>query len=69
MRSAAVIPLRNTPHLDFDVSQEPIQVKAEGVKLMLCKENTLQIEVIRSDFRVTVTGFDTHRDLRVRTHP
>jgi hypothetical protein len=41
----------------------------EGVKLMLCKENTLQIEVIRSDFRVTVTGFDTRRDLRVRTHP
>jgi hypothetical protein len=36
---------------------------------MLGKENTIQIEVVRSDFRVTVTGFDTHRDLRVRTHP
>ena len=62
-------PFKKYTSLDFDVSQEPIQVKAEGVKLMLCKENTLQIEVIRSDFRVTVTGFDTHRDLRVRTHP
>ena len=62
-------PFKKYTSLDFDVSQEPIQVKAEGVKLMLCKENTLQIEVILSDFRVTVTGFDTHRDLRVRTHP
>jgi hypothetical protein len=62
-------PFKKYTSLDFDVSKEPIQIKADGVKLMLCKENTIQIEVIRSDFRVTVTGFDTHRDLRVRTHP
>jgi hypothetical protein len=62
-------PFKKYTALDFDVSQEPIQIKADGVKLMLCKENTIQIEVIRSDFRVTVTGFDTRRDLRVRTHP
>jgi hypothetical protein len=62
-------PFRKYTSLDFDVSREPIQTKAEGIRLMLCKENTIQIEVIRSDFRVTVTGFDTRRDLRVRTHP
>ena len=62
-------PFKKYTSLDFDVSKEPIQIKADGVKLMLGKENTIQIEVIRSDFRVTVTGFDTHRDLRVRTHP
>ena len=62
-------PFKIYTSLDFDVSKDPIQIKADGVKLMLGKENTIQIEVVRSDFRVTVTGFDTHRDLRVRTHP
>jgi hypothetical protein len=62
-------PFKKYTTFDFDVNREPILIKAEGVKLMLCKENTIQIEVVRSDFRVTVTGFDTRRDLRVRTHP
>lgn len=62
-------PFKKYTSLDFDVSQEPIQIKADGVKLMLCKECTIQIEVIRSDFKLTVIGFDTHRDLRVKTHP
>ncbi len=62
-------PFKKYTSLDFDVSREPIQLKTEGVHIMLCKENTLQIEVVRSDFRVTVTGFDTRRDLRVRTYP
>jgi hypothetical protein len=62
-------PFKKYTPLDFDVSQEPIHIKADGVRLMLCKENTIQIEVMRGDFRVTVTGFDTHRDLRVKTHP
>ena len=62
-------PFKKYTALDFDVSREPIRLKTEGVNLMLCKENTIQIEVIRSDFKVTVTGFDTRRDLRVRTHP
>jgi hypothetical protein len=62
-------PFKKYTPLDFDVSREPIQMKFEGVKPMLCKENTIQIEVIRSDFKVTVTGFDTRRDLRVRTYP
>ena len=36
---------------------------------MLCRENTIQVEVVRPDFKLTVTGFDTRRDLRIRTHP
>jgi hypothetical protein len=51
------------------VSQEPIQIKIDGARLMLCKENTIQIEVTHSYFRLVVTGFDTRRDLRVRTQP
>jgi hypothetical protein len=62
-------PFKKYTAFDFDVSKEPIQIRAEGVKLMLQKENTIQFEVIRADFRVTVTGFDLRRDLRIRTHP
>lgn len=62
-------PFKKYTALDFDVGIEPIQIRAEGAKLMLQKENTIQFEVIRADFRVTVTGFDLRRDLRIRTHP
>jgi hypothetical protein len=62
-------PFKKYTPLDFDVSREPIQIRSEGARLKLCKENAIQIEVVRSDFRLTVTGFDTRRDLRVRTYP
>jgi hypothetical protein len=62
-------PFKKYTPLDFDVSQNPIEVLTEGARLLLCKENAIQIEVIRSDFRVRVTGFDTRRDIRIRTHP
>jgi hypothetical protein len=62
-------PFKKYTALDFDVSQEPIQTKIDGARLMLCKENTIQIEVTHSYFRLVVAGFDTRRDLRVRTRP
>jgi hypothetical protein len=62
-------PFKKYTAFDFDVSKEPIQIRAEGVKLLLQKENTVQFEVVRADFKVTVTGFDLRRDLRIRTHP
>jgi hypothetical protein len=62
-------PFRKYTPLDFDVSREPIRVRVEGARLLLCRDNTLQVEVVRADFSLTVTGFDTHRDIRVRTHP
>jgi hypothetical protein len=62
-------PFKKYTPLDFEVSRDPIHVRAEGVKLMLCRENTIVIEVVRPDFNLTVNGFDTRRDLRVRTHP
>ena len=62
-------PFKKYTPLDFDVGKEPILIKAEGVKLMLHKENTIQFEVLRADFKLTVTGFDIRRDLRIRTHP
>lgn len=55
--------------LDFDVSRKPIQIKLEGGKLLLYKENAVQIEVLSGDFSLTVNGFDPNRDLRVKTIP
>lgn len=62
-------PFRKYTPLDFDVSREPVGVQVEGARLLLCKDNALQIEVVRADFKLTVTGFDTRRDIRVRIHP
>jgi hypothetical protein len=62
-------PFKKYTPLDFDLSQKPIQIEVHGARLLLCKENTIQIEVVRGDFRLTVIGFDTRRDIRVRTHP
>ena len=55
--------------LDFDVSQKPIQIKLEGGKLLLHKENAVQIEVLGGNFSLAVSGFDPNRDLRVKTVP
>ena len=62
-------PFKKYTPFDFDVSREPVGVQVEGARLLLCRDNALQIEVVRADFRLTVTGFDTRRDIRVRTHP
>ena len=62
-------PFKKYSPLDFDISQEPIRLRLNGGNLLLCRQNTIQIEVLRGDFSLTVTGFDPHRDLRVRTVP
>jgi hypothetical protein len=36
---------------------------------LLNKENTIQIEVLKGSFKLAVTGFDMHRDLRIKTNP
>lgn len=62
-------PFKKYSPLDFDVSQMPIQIRLDGGKLLLHKENTIQIEVLRGNFNLAVIGFDPHRDLRVKTVP
>ncbi|MFC1857673.1 hypothetical protein ACFL9U_06535 [Thermodesulfobacteriota bacterium] len=62
-------PFKKYTPLDFDVSQKPITIQLDGGKLLLCKENTIQIEVLGRNFKLTVVGFDPHRDLRVKTNP
>ena len=62
-------PFKKYTPLDFDVSQKPIQIKLHGGKLLVCRENTIMMEVLRADFTLAVVGFDPHRDLRVKTNP
>jgi len=62
-------PFKKYTTLDFDVGQAPVQIYPEGCRLLLAKQNAVQVEVLRGDFKLTVTGFDPHRDLRVKTLP
>jgi hypothetical protein len=62
-------PFKKYTPFDFDVAGAPITITADGAEVLLAKENAIQIEVHQVDFRLTVTGFDMHRDLRVKTMP
>jgi hypothetical protein len=62
-------PFKKYTALDFDVGQPPIYIQATGAELLLNKHNVIQIEVRQGNFKLTVTGFDTNRDLRVKTNP
>jgi len=62
-------PFKKYQPLDFDISKPPIRIQIQGAKLLFNKENIIQIEVQKGNFKLTVTGFDMHRDLRVRTNP
>ena len=62
-------PFKKYTPLDFDLTRAPIQVKLRGGRVLLCRENTIQIEVTSGGFKLSVTGFDPHRDLRVKTNP
>ena len=62
-------PFKKYTPLDFDVNRPPFSVAVEGAQLLVCQNNVLQIEVKRPDFVLSVTGFDPHRDLRIKTTP
>ena len=62
-------PFNKYTSLDFDVSQPPLFVQVSGAKLLLNKHNVIQIEVQQGNFKLAITGFDMHRDLRIKTNP
>lgn len=62
-------PFKKYTPLDFDVSKPPIRLQIEGAKILLNNQNVIQIEVQRVNFKLSVTGFDMHRDLRIKTNP
>jgi hypothetical protein len=50
--------------LDFDVAT--LSKTQAGCKIAFQAENTIQIEIEKSDFSLSCTGFDSLRDLEVR---
>lgn len=50
---------------DFDLKNAEFQIEAEGAKVTKREGKDLLIEVRERDFRLTVSGFDTDRDLCV----
>jgi hypothetical protein len=59
-------PFRQYQALDFEMDKPPIVVHAEGATVLRRQANVLQFRVDRPDFRLTVKGFDAHRDVRVK---
>jgi len=53
---------------DFRLLQPPVRVegKEQGLKLVKAERNLLEIELRDATFALTLTGFDTRRDLIVR---
>jgi len=62
-------PFKKYTPLDFDVAAPPIRIALYGARILLSKHNVIHLEVQEMDFRISVTGFDMHRDLRIKTFP
>jgi hypothetical protein len=62
-------PFRHYQPLDFDLTEPPIEMKGRHVRVTACRDNGIILEPERSQFELTVRGFDPHRDLRVRVQP
>ncbi len=58
--------LKQSDVLDFDLADPGMSVAVIDAAIVSVSENKLKIRPERSDFRVTVTGFDRNRDVYVR---
>jgi len=62
-------PFKKYTSLDFDAGRPPFTIQVRGARVLLNKRNVIQIEVQKGNFKLAVTGFDMHRDLRIKTNP
>jgi hypothetical protein len=62
-------PFKKYTSLDFDLEMPPMKVVTHGAEILFKQRNAIQLQVKRPDFRLTVTGFDMNRDLRIKTIP
>jgi len=51
---------------DFRLDRDPVAIRSEGVAGLRRSDRLLDFRVVSADFDVEVSGFDIHRDLRVR---
>ncbi len=59
-------PFQRYSPLDFTLDREPIAMQAEGVTVGAVAGNAVDLQVTGPQFELTVTGFDEHRDLRIK---
>ena len=60
-------PFKKYQPFDFELKESPINIRGTGVKASIIKSNVLQIAIVQPDFSLSVTGFDPHRDLKIKT--
>jgi hypothetical protein len=60
-------PFKKYQPFDFELNEPPINIRGTGVKASIIKSNVLQIAIVQPDFSLSVTGFDPHRDLKIKT--
>ncbi|MHA7836110.1 MAG: hypothetical protein ACX98W_01470 [bacterium] len=58
-------PFKSYNVLDFRLDREPIRMELDGAGIEALDENRMVLKIQRLDFRVSVGGFDRHRDLVV----
>jgi hypothetical protein len=59
-------PLRKYEEFDFDVAKPPIDIVPNGLRLLSYGMNEIVAAPDQADFSLSVTGFDTNRDLYVK---
>lgn len=60
-------PFKKYQPFDFSLGKAPIRVRGKHVKASVLRTNALRLTIENSNFQLTVTGFDSNRDLRVKT--
>ena len=55
--------------LDFELERPPIAIDLSGATLVRKRGNELVVTIGEPAFRITVQGFDPHRDVRVKAMP
>lgn len=58
-------PLKKYMPADFKIGSSPIHIDTDAVTVVRQELNQIEIQIIKPDFRVTVSGFDENRDLFV----
>lgn len=59
-------PFKKYTPLDFELDKDPIIIRPNGLEIISCRDNHLHLGVMTADFHLAVTGFDRHRDLRIK---
>jgi hypothetical protein len=62
-------PFRQYQPPDFELDKLPIRIATHHAEVMTRRANLLTVRLTHSDFTITVTGFDPHRDIRVKLLP